>query len=100
MKKPPVKTNAKGEAIIPAFKDAREEAEWWDANSDFFMERLKKHGKLVQPASVPKTQSINLRISVDDIAKAKQIAQETGLGYQTVLKQAIREGLEKAGRIA
>jgi hypothetical protein len=31
------------------------------------------------------------------LERAKRIAAETGVGYQTVLKQAIREGLKKAG---
>jgi len=28
---------------------------------------------------------------------ARQIAMKTGVGYQTVLKQAIREGLKRVG---
>jgi hypothetical protein len=34
---------------------------------------------------------------VADLERAKRIAEETGVGYQTVLKQAIRRGLMKAG---
>jgi predicted DNA binding CopG/RHH family protein len=32
---------------------------------------------------------------VADIEAAKRIAAKRGIGYQTVLKQAIREGLKK-----
>jgi len=32
-----------------------------------------------------------------DLERAQQIAKKTGVGYQTVLKQAIREGLKRAG---
>jgi hypothetical protein len=31
------------------------------------------------------------------LERAERIADETGVGYQTVLKRAIREGLNKAG---
>lgn len=32
-----------------------------------------------------------------DLEQAQQIAVKTGAGYQAVLKQAIREGLKRAG---
>lgn len=96
-KKDGVKTDANGEVIFPDFKSEREEAEWWDKNSDFFMERLRKHGKVVYPTPAAKTRPISLRVEVDLIEKAKAIASKKGLGYQTVLKQAIRKGLKKTG---
>ena len=81
---------------IPKFKNEREEAAWWDKHSDFFVARLEKHGKLVAPLKVIKTepmQAISIRLAVEDIQKAKEIAKRKGKGYQTVLKDAIREGL-------
>ncbi|MDZ4801075.1 MAG: hypothetical protein SGI92_23195 [Bryobacteraceae bacterium] len=91
---------ARGEVIIPSFKSRREEAQWFDTHSDALMERLKKHGKVAGPLisrkpDPPPTKAISIRVSVDDIAKAKEIAKEQGIGYQTVLKDAIREGLRK-----
>ena len=98
MKKPSV--DSKGEVIIPKFQSKREESEWFDVHSEFFMARLKKHGKVVAPmtgrADAVGTLAISLRVPLDDIEKAKQIAKHQGIGYQTVLKKAIREGLEKA----
>jgi hypothetical protein len=32
------------------------------------------------------------------LAKAKQIAERKGIGYQTLLKMIVHEGLERAGR--
>jgi hypothetical protein len=29
--------------------------------------------------------------------RSKQVAEKSGVGYQTVLKQAIRDGLKRAG---
>jgi len=54
-------------------------------------------GELMERAKQSATQAISIRISVADLERAKRIARKTGAGYQTVLKQAIREGLKKAG---
>ena len=53
--------------------------------------------QLMQQAKERATRAISLRIPIADLERAKRIAEETGVGYQTVLKQAIREGLRKAG---
>jgi hypothetical protein len=34
---------------------------------------------------------------IADLEQAQEIAEKTGVGYQTVLKQAIRRGLKRAG---
>jgi len=41
--------------------------------------------------------SISIRVPIADLEQAQRIAEETGIGYQTVLKQAIRKGLKTAG---
>jgi predicted DNA binding CopG/RHH family protein len=48
-----------------------------------FMERVK----------AKQTQAVSLRIPVSDIEAAKKIAEQKGLGYQTVLKGIISKGL-------
>jgi len=53
--------------------------------------------QLLEQAKENATRPISIRIPVADLEHAKRIADETGVGYQTVLKQAIREGLKKAG---
>jgi hypothetical protein len=53
--------------------------------------------QLMEQARERATRPISLRIPIADLERAKRIAEETGVGYQTVLKQAIREGLKKAG---
>ncbi len=53
--------------------------------------------ELMERAKQSATQAISIRIPVADLERAKRIAKETGAGYQTVLKNAIREGLKKAG---
>ncbi len=54
---------------------------------------------IMERAKQSATQAISIRIPVADLERAKRIAEKTGAGYQTVLKQAIREGLKKAGRL-
>ena len=43
------------------------------------------------------TRSISIRVPIADLEQAQCIATKTGVGYQTVLKAAIREGLKRAG---
>ncbi len=52
--------------------------------------------KLVDEARASVTQAVSLRIPVTDLDTAKAIAEKKGVGYQAVLKQAIRDGLRRA----
>ena len=52
---------------------------------------------LLKQAKVNATRPVSLRLSIADIEVAKSIASQQGIGYQTVLKQAIRKGLKRAG---
>ncbi len=42
------------------------------------------------------TQAVSLRIPVADLEAAKKLAANTGIGYQTLLKELIHEGLRRA----
>jgi hypothetical protein len=53
--------------------------------------------QLMEQAKARVTRAISIRIPIADLERAERIADETGVGYQTVLKRAIREGLNKAG---
>jgi hypothetical protein len=53
--------------------------------------------ELMQLAKENATRAISIRIPIADLERAKRIAEKTGVGYQTVLKQAIRAGLRKTG---
>jgi hypothetical protein len=106
----------------PRFKSAAEEADWYATpegrrQTQREFERAMKDGTLmVNPKglNIPRTdpnvlaellvrakenatQAISLRVPLADIEAAKRIAARRGIGYQTVLKQAIRNGLKKAG---
>ncbi len=53
--------------------------------------------QLMREAKENASRPVSIRLPIADLERAKQIAKKTGLGYQTVLKQAIRKGLRKAG---
>lgn len=53
--------------------------------------------QLMERAKRSATRSISIRVPIADLEQAQQIADKTGVGYQTVLKQAIREGLKRSG---
>lgn len=52
--------------------------------------------ELMKQAKEKATRSISIRLPVADIERAQAIAERKGIGYQTVLKEAIRKGLKKA----
>jgi hypothetical protein len=53
--------------------------------------------QLMQQAKQNATRAISIRVPIADLERAQRIAEKTGVGYQAVLKQAIRKGLKRAG---
>jgi predicted DNA binding CopG/RHH family protein len=53
--------------------------------------------ELMHQAKEHASRPISIRLPIADLERAKRIAKRTGIGYQTVLKRAIRKGLTKAG---
>jgi hypothetical protein len=49
---------------------------------------------LMQKARDKMTQAVSLRIPQSDLDAAKRIAVERGIGYQTVLKELIHQGVQ------
>jgi predicted DNA binding CopG/RHH family protein len=74
----------------PAFKNEAEEAAWWDEHSEMVTDLLIKHG---QPRV--QTQSITLRLPVQDLTRARQLAGKKGVGYQTLIKSLLHESLKR-----
>ncbi len=54
--------------------------------------------ELLEQAKVNATRPVSIRLSIADIELAKSIASQQGIGYQTVLKQAMRSGLHRQQR--
>jgi hypothetical protein len=53
--------------------------------------------ELMGQAKQNATRAISIRVPIADLEQAQRIAAATGVGYQAVLKQAIRAGLKRAG---
>ena len=53
--------------------------------------------RLMEQAKQNATRAISIRIPIADLEQARRIAAATGVGYQAVLKRAIRAGLKRAG---
>lgn len=51
--------------------------------------------ELVERAKANATKPISIRLPIADLERARQIAAKEGVGYQTVLKRAIRAGLRR-----
>ena len=106
--------------IVPKFKSDREEADWYatpqgrrqtqrefaralragptrSAGLKVTTTDPKVLAQLMEQAKESATRAISIRIPIADLERAKRVAEETGVGYQTVLKQAIRKGLKRAG---
>jgi hypothetical protein len=50
---------------------------------------------LMEKAKQRATRAVSIRIPVADLERARAIAEKKGVGYQSVMKQAIREGLKR-----
>jgi len=107
--------------IVPKFKSDTEEADWYatpqgrrqtqrefaralrmgtatqSAGLKVRKTDLRILQQLMEQAKKSATRAISIRIPITDLERAKRVAEETGVGYQTVLKKAIREGLKRAG---
>ena len=91
---------------MPKFANEAEEADWWASREG--REFVKQNaaaaaweaaaakgsrlvGKLNRTASV----QIALRLPETDLTKARELATRKGVGYQTLLKMLVHEGLRR-----
>jgi predicted DNA binding CopG/RHH family protein len=93
-----------GKRKLPQFRDENAEADWWASEEGraFLKQRspvAKKRGsKLVTDLGRASTVQIALRLPSPDLAKAREIAERKGIGYQTFLKMLVHEGLQRESR--
>ncbi len=91
---------------IPKFKNEVEEAKWWASakGRDFLKQQSnartpkKKGSGLVTNLNRSSSVQIALRLPAPDLAKAREIAARKGIGYQTLLKMLLHEGLSREAR--
>ena len=89
----------------PEFATDSAEADWWvsDEGREFLKQQTapakKRRGSaLVTKLSRTTSVQIALRLPSPDLAKAREIADRKGIGYQTLLKMLIHEGLQREAR--
>ena len=89
---------------IPKFKDEESEAKWYDEHHDEMPDYLRFKPKEekplaerlgLDPKEKPATRLVSIRLLEDTIEKASQNAERIGIGYQTLIKDLIRDGLKR-----
>src|SRR5580658_204981 len=92
---------------VPKFLNEDEEANWWASGEgrEFLRQQSaaktarKQNGSpLVAKLSRTASVQIALRLPAPDLAKARKIAGRKGIGYQTLLKMLVHEGLQREAR--
>jgi len=85
---------------IPKFANEKEEASWWDAHPEVIAERFqtaKQKGlvrRLSQTNLPGASETVTIRISSEELARARTLAAKRGLRYQTYLKMLLHEALD------
>jgi len=98
MKKKPVK--------VPKFSNQDDEADWWASREGREFVRAQasrsrtagemiKGSPLVAKLKGRATVQIALRMPQADLANARSLAARRGIGYQTLLKMLVHEGLQR-----
>jgi hypothetical protein len=101
MKKKPI--------VMPRFVNEAQEADWWASREgrEFVKQKaagtVKKGGaprgsRLVGQLNKVASVQIALRLPEPDVAKARELATRKGIGYQTLLKMLVHEGLRREER--
>ena len=95
---------------IPKFATEAEEADWWasregrsflkSAAARTPKKSLGKGSRLVGTLNRTPSVQIALRLPEPDVAKARELATRKGIGYQTLLKMLVHEGLRREARRA
>ncbi len=92
---------------VPKFENEDEEATWWaSAEGREFLKRYSAAGSAKKQKGSPLVAQLNrassvqiaLRLPAPDLAKAREIAGRKGIGYQTLLKMLVHEGLRREAR--
>ncbi len=91
----------------PTFANEDEEAAWWASRQgrEFLKQKsaepqrkVAKGARLVGQLNRPASVQIALRLPGPDVEKARELATRKGIGYQTLLKILIHEGLRREAR--
>jgi len=91
----------------PTFATEDEEATWWASREgrEFLKQKaaepqkkVAKGSRLVGQLNRAASVQIALRLPGPDVKKARELATRKGIGYQTLLKMLVHEGLRREAR--
>ena len=89
----------------PKFASDSAEADWWESEEgraflkqQSLAAKKRKGSPLVAALGRANSVQIALRLPSPDLAKAREIAGRKGIGYQTLLKMLVHEGLQRESR--
>ncbi|HEX3743364.1 MAG TPA: hypothetical protein VHW09_05530 [Bryobacteraceae bacterium] len=96
---------------LPNFINEEQEAKWWSSREgrEFLKQKsgggpkeakLPAGSRLVAQLNKTSSVQIALRLPEPDVRKAREIALRKGIGYQTLLKMLVHEGLRREARRA
>jgi predicted DNA binding CopG/RHH family protein len=94
---------------MPKFKNENEEADWWASpegrdyvnvrSADARSKGTKPAGlHLVAKGAKKNSIQIAIRLPEVDLKRARQIAARKGIGYQTLIKMLVHEGLQREAK--
>jgi hypothetical protein len=94
---------------MPKFLNEGEEADWWASRPgrEYVKQKsagplkkgsLQKGSRLVGHLNRTTSVQIALRLPEPDVTKARELATRKGIGYQTLLKMLVHEGLRREAR--
>lgn len=89
------------------FANEAEEAKWWDSQMGVVEKNLVAAikagvakrggpGRLIQERRESK--NITIRVAIADLERARRLAAEKGIGYQTYMKILLKEALDRESR--
>jgi predicted DNA binding CopG/RHH family protein len=91
--------------VIPTFKSEGEEAAWWERHRSAVETDLRaamREGKtlslqnvMAQARQKKVLLPVTIRLASEDIATARELADNKGIGYQTYIKLLLHEALRK-----
>jgi predicted DNA binding CopG/RHH family protein len=93
----------------PKFETQAEEARWWDKHRDLVEGELSRslQDGTAQNGTAQRltkqwraSKNITIRMPVDDVERARRLADRKGLGYQTYMKMLLHEALEREESVA
>jgi predicted DNA binding CopG/RHH family protein len=94
---------------VPRFRNEGKEADWWASRAGRAFVRRKsaetrtsqikpKGSALVGRLTSKRTIQIAIRLPSTDLERARSLARRKGIGYQTLVKMLVHEGLAREAR--